>query len=400
MYCPMRKYRLFNRIVLCLTISFCLIAYSCSGQESFIRISGTVIDSASHTSLDHASVYLSNTTLGTYTLKDGTFSLSHIPPGRYDMVVSYLGYRRKVIPIDEKSNNKTFRINLSLHTTRLKRVIVRAGIQRKEYLQMFERYFIGIGNNAPDCKILNTDALFFEADKDSGIFTAETDEPLIIRNMALGYLIYYDLKSFRYDRKQNRVTYFGYPKFEALHTRSKRRQNEWRKNRIKAYLGSMRHFMKSLIARRLKENGFEVNKVTVIFDPYLHKKNNVLSTATVPYDSMITVDENKPGYDKLKFTNSLYITPFHYKTPHLYHYFDWKNDSPLSQMTVTEHPSSIESYTHRLFMPSILTMAVPETFIDRNGVITDPLAVTKQGGWADRQVADLLPFDYVMPDYP
>lgn len=371
--------------------------YNARAQDDTFSISGVVTDSTSGQPLDHASVYLSNTTVGSNTAEDGSFSLQNVPLGHYQLVVSYIGYQSEAIEVDENEGGMHFSVALHTAISRLKAVIVRGGVQNKSYLRIFTRYFIGTDENASFCKILNPDVLYFHLDSTLGIFTAEATEPLIIRNLALGYVIYYDLQSFKLDRKTNRITYFGYPKFEEIDKGGKHRQKKWQNKRITTYLGSIRHFMQSLTSHQLREQGFKMNKLTTIHDSYLNKDYSVLSPEKVPYDSMITPSEAKPGYVKLKFTNSLYIAPFDYRTPALNHFFRWKKDAPLSEMTVTEIVSDFITTTHHVFTPCILTMTVPETYIDPNGVLTNPLAVTLQGGWSQNRVSDLLPLNYKMP---
>lgn len=210
------------------------------------------------------------------------------------------------------------------------------------------------------------------------------DTTLVIINKALGYKIYYDMQYFHFDFKTDHLTYFGYPRFEALHAKNKRTQRIWKRNRIKTYLGSMRHFMKSLVSRNLRKEGFEVHKLVKIEDPYEKRVHHIVYSKLLPYDSIIAQVKDMSGYVKLKFDNSLYIT---YSPP------------PSTGISPKIHTviSPVESETKPRYPPTILTLTKPETYIDYNGVLTDPMAVIKEGGWANRQVADLLPIDYKIP---
>ena len=67
-------------------------------------ISGKVTDSETGAPLDKVIVYLTNTSFGNSSGKDGAFKISFVPRGEYQLVVSRVGYERKYI---------SFRINNS-----------------------------------------------------------------------------------------------------------------------------------------------------------------------------------------------------------------------------------------------------------------------------------------------
>lgn len=162
-----------------IAIIVCWLNNLCKAQAGFIQISGMVTDSSNHLPLDHASVYLSNTTIGTTTSADGTFSLTNIPPGRYDLIISYIGFKTQVLKIDERSNNRAFKIQLQQDVTKLEGVIVKAGKFNKSYLKKFKKYFIGTDENASNCTISNPEVLLFDLNKQTGLFTANTKKVLV-----------------------------------------------------------------------------------------------------------------------------------------------------------------------------------------------------------------------------
>lgn len=373
----------FVKNILFITAVF-LINNRCSAQQHLMQISGIVEDSINRTPLNHASVYLSNTTIGTTTSRKGAFTLTNIPPGHYNLVISYLGFTDKIIPVNEQNNGKTYKVKLARNITRLKGLTITTRRQNKTYLAIFGKYFIGTDENAKQCEILNPEVLFFNLDSAAKMFNAHADKPLVVLNKALGYKIYYDLQYFHFNFDTDYLAYFGYPKFEPLSPRNKRQQRTWEQNRFKTYMGSMRHFMESLIRHQLKKDGFEVKKLLTIKDPYFNRINHAVSSTPLPYDSIITPAKNKPGYVKLKFKDSLYIT---YDPP------TSTGISPKIKIVI----SPVLTKTNPRYPPSILILTKPQTYIDRNGVLTDPVAVTKKGGWANRQVADLLPYNYQIP---
>ncbi|TAL70586.1 MAG: TonB-dependent receptor [Bacteroidetes bacterium] len=60
---------------------------------------GYVLDSATNETLVGATVAFKGTKLGTYTNKSGYFSITNIIPGDYTIIVSYLGYEKKILKI-------------------------------------------------------------------------------------------------------------------------------------------------------------------------------------------------------------------------------------------------------------------------------------------------------------
>ncbi len=63
-------------------------------------ISGSVRDSQTKEPLPGANVYLAGTAIGAASNLQGEFRITNIPPGRYTLVVDYIGYKRKQIPMD------------------------------------------------------------------------------------------------------------------------------------------------------------------------------------------------------------------------------------------------------------------------------------------------------------
>jgi hypothetical protein len=68
-------------------------------QESLSTIRGTITDSASALPLTNAIIYIANTPLGTSSAEDGTFLLTNIPVGKYELVISRVNYRQLIIPL-------------------------------------------------------------------------------------------------------------------------------------------------------------------------------------------------------------------------------------------------------------------------------------------------------------
>src|SRR5690606_42698 len=83
------------------------------------------------------------------------------------------------------------------------------------------------------------------------------DEPLVVENPALGYVIKFSIDSFVNQYTTNARLFTGQPLFEEMEGTEIERET-WKANREKAYNGSLLHFMRSFYGRAIEENGFEV----------------------------------------------------------------------------------------------------------------------------------------------
>jgi len=61
------------------------------------EIAGRVLDAENHQPLALVSVYLDSTTIGVSSANDGSFVLTRVPPGKYRLVLSRLGYKKLVM---------------------------------------------------------------------------------------------------------------------------------------------------------------------------------------------------------------------------------------------------------------------------------------------------------------
>jgi len=118
-----------------------------------------------------------------------------------------------------------------------------------ERLDRFRRLFIGRSDLAEDCTLVNPEVLRFD-DKWWGRFEAWAEKPVIIENRALGYRLTYFLKEF--EERGSVVRWDGEPLFEPLAPTDSAEAARWRRNRLEAYRGSLRHFLRALIDDRLE----------------------------------------------------------------------------------------------------------------------------------------------------
>ena len=269
---------------------------------------------------------------------------------------------------------------------------------------------------------INKTAIRFRYYKNSNRLIAFADEPLVIENNALGYIISYQLEDFEINFGKGSLFFVGFPLVQELENDRKGVQGKWERKRLKAYMGSVMHFMRSVYGNQLQQEGFDVRRM--IKEPNLEKTrvkayvdskqkyrvNAVNGQITIeandeqgnlskdslsyyrkvlaqddfieiygqqllPADSLI---ENSTGTDKvLFFDNYLYIT--------------YKNETEeigfIRSQFQARRPSYQRSYI-RLLNGNALS-------VDVNGNYYNPLDLFTMGywGWSEK-MADYLPLDY------
>lgn len=273
-----------------LLIYLCLTSLTTVAQTNILT--GIIKDSASDKPLAGVSVFLNGTTKGTVTHSDGTFTLP-IPPGRYQLIASAIGYGTYIREISSHNLPPSLKIDLHTAAEELASVTVEPYLKDgwKKYGKTFLQYFIGTTENASSCKIKNKEALRFHFYLKSNQLSVTAVDPLLIENKALGYELEYRLERFVCDFASHIVSYYGYPLFRDMPTDDYDKKKKWENNRQLAYLGSMMHFMRCLYNDRVKEEGFLVKyKVPV---PNIEKKRvkdiyqpNITKTDSIPIDTL------------------------------------------------------------------------------------------------------------------
>ncbi|MFH1943493.1 MAG: carboxypeptidase-like regulatory domain-containing protein, partial [bacterium] len=66
------------------------------------KLTGRITDASTGQPLYFANVFLSNTTLGCATDKEGNYTIENVPSGHYELVASMIGYQLQSMTIDLK----------------------------------------------------------------------------------------------------------------------------------------------------------------------------------------------------------------------------------------------------------------------------------------------------------
>jgi len=362
------------------------------------KITGRVVDSASKKPVPGATVFLADALVIAATTVDGRFTLENVRNGQYGLVVSAVGFGKYKQSVNVHDNVELGDISISLRAVQLHEVrIVRGKNFNKKYYKMFAARFLGATENAKSCSILNPHVLNIRYDDDKDVLTAASDDFLEIQNKALGYKLKYLLENFISDEESQSLYYDGVAAFEQMDGNASR-QKKWDLNRVKAYKGSMMHFLRSLIANQMTEEGFTAYKLlrSTISDPAADsiareriKQYKLLIAQGLPEQQMLaywrqvshqTTTLHKLIEKPLKLSNILKKT-------------DQKGIFALT------YPFALYIIYNKdnVYRESVITFKTDYTLFDLNGHILNPESVFIEGSWSNNRIADSLPIDYELP---
>lgn len=311
--------------------------------------------------MEGANVYLSQTTLGDVSDKEGYFRISNIPPGNYILVISYVGYELYNEDISIGSGEELF-IEESLFPNEelLEEIVVSSGNDRKweRNLKRFERFFIGETQNGQQTKIQNPEVLSFESDM--SILTATAERELQIINNALGYEITVNLTYFIWNYLNDSGSTLYFYRFKDLKPENDKEHQRWLKNRNSTYKYSRERFLRTLI---FKENRDHYTTSGGDIEFVKSESNNAYSL----FDDTDQIYRFKVGIGGLNNKVTVKID-------------DWRvmDDTKYGYIGYNETGDTIEN----------------EMFIDQNGNLQNPLDFTFDGVWYKHRIADKLPLNF------
>ncbi len=394
-----------------LTIILLLLPFVLLAQSG--TITGKVTHMNTRAPLGKASVFLSNSSYGTITNDDGTFTLTGVKPGQYELVVSMIGFDdfnqtvmvgKEPIKIDAQILPKT---------TQLHEVVITTPANWKKNYDMFIRQFLGESENAKKCKVLNPHAVNLIYHKAKQTLEAWSDDFIEIENRALGYKVKFMLKSFTSDGINEIISWEGKVLYTELPA-SASQKKLWEAKRNDIYYGSNMHFFRSVLNAKMNEEGFLVMMLirkpnTARPDQNLILKKIDQYTKAEPY-TRATIDSanhwknlyNLPKYNETLIRQPLKETDIARATdqPGVYALF-FPNYLYVMYTKKRENMDFKDIY-HPLDMPnyetSVITLYKPYALFDMNGSIISSQSTLFEGTWSKNKVAELLPIDYVPGD--
>ncbi|AQS94978.1 hypothetical protein BXQ17_13195 [Polaribacter sp. BM10] len=386
--------------------------------SSQIIIKGSVHEE--NGSLEGATVYLNNTMIGTTTNSDGEFSIK-VKKGQYDLIISYLGYKKINYSLDTTTYRSSLIFNMVEENNTLNEIVIRKTVYNDEWkynLQTFKREFIGRTKLADVCKILNPEVLHFDFDAKENLLTAFARKPLQIIHKGLGYKIIYELEEFKIHK--NRVTYLGYSRYQNLKG-SNRKKRKWHQKRLETYNGSFTHFYQSLLKGSTYKDGFLIHQFKRVLNPERPSKEKIKKAR-----ELVKLYRNNVNFSKVikkpkTALDSALIVLKKVKLPKFKDYL-YKSKAPIKDILKFKNGVSYLDFDNNLSIvytkeleeeryilrnafskprkalpqtSSIIPLKLP-SIINTNGSLIRPLDMFYEGYWSFEKFANALPLDYVV----
>ena len=377
------------------------------------RIDGQIIDKETGEPLIGVNVFFSKTSIGATTDKDGLYTINYISNGRYELVVSMIGYT-----IEKKSLNifASEKINLDIELTpaaiKMKEILVtnKSNKQWKKDYKVFKNQFLGHSKNSQSCKITNEYVLSFK--RKGKILTAIAKTPLKIENKRLGYLVTYYLDEFatnntflRYDvdsfftffyiSSTKFTRYSGESFFTEMEPQSEKQKQRWIRNRRTAYNGSLRHFLTTMGERFDWRYNMKGNRP--------QERMDWLLISGSKYDPLVKegfevypAEEYRKGNNYRELLNDSLVWVAKNDNELM---ISFKNKLMVRYMEEGEelnYPINMfESYSKpKIFQTSYLKLGKESVVFDKNGRYFEKFMIEKQEYMGWERVGDQLPFNY------
>lgn len=402
------------RVFLTFLVVFWLSAIHAFGQYS---LKGKVVDAETLEPLLFATVFLSNSSIGTSTNKQGEFELS-IPEGNHELVISYIGFQPFSYSISTKVLRSFYEFRILPETVELEESEVTEKRDKTWYdnLEVFKKYFLGSSANAANCIILNPEVLILDGETDPNSLTVRAKDILEIENPNLGYQIKYVLTGFEYNKVRNEVVYAGYPYFVEENL-PKRRVKKVTESREKAYLGSMMHFMRSLYKGNAENSGYRIFPTQKV--PNIPAEMNLeivgygseaklekgkeekelapLDSIDIPFNDPIAAvtltQSTQDGKVFIIYNKPVYILYLHEEEESEFFLYSLRNiNFAIKYLGESESKES----GVRLAQLSKMEMRSKAVQVFDNGSYFHPFDIFVQGYMGWERIGDLMPLDYGM----
>lgn len=356
-----------------LTVMTLLMTQCCLSQQ----IEGVLFDSLNMRVVSDAYVFINESSIGTVSNSDGSFNLDIEAYENVDLIISHIGYDNLVIPLTNSSQPiDTLYLNASAIALGEVNLVTKnkKGL-RKRRLKKFEDAFLGAKAERNDVFIANPEVLLFY--EENGKLKATSDEPLIIENNYLGYILRFFLSEFEL-KSNNDVFYKGTTSFEEKKVKLKQ-MAKYKRNRRKTFNQTYKRFFQQLIHQQLNEEDYLVGNSKINF------QREFVQFQQLNIDSLSIVHNG----------NGTYMIPFeHYLTVK---YVDQKPDRKIKSRKLSANFSTglkqVKADVNDELV-SYLGSKTNKIILDTHGRIMNPLDVEEFGYWASKRVASMLPLDY------
>ena len=381
-------------------------------------IRGRVINEATGAAVPGSSVFISNTSKGTVSDGAGQFELLDVPPGKHELIISSIGFETMVFPFTESQLPLQLKIELKIKVRELQNVTVEPFVEEgwDKWGQTFMENFLGYTDNALRCKIKNEEIIKFRYFKKSNRLVAFADEPLRIENKSLGYNITYQLEDFEINFAEKSSVFMGYSLYEEMEKDKK----VWQKRRDAAYYGSLMHFMRCLYTDSLKENGYELRRMTRTLNTEKERVRKLYraNQSTILSGNKVMVSQGHSGSfneDSITYYNSTLRQPDYFdrigkdllssdsvlveeEGNHKALYFmDYLHVTYKKELESESYIKAQMQYRKPTYQRSwIVLTELNAVWIERNGNYYNPTELYFLGYWSwSDKIGDSLPLDFV-----
>lgn len=358
--------------------------------QAQVPIRGQVLNASGNAPVSKASVYINNSTIGTASAEDGSYTLAGVNPGVYEIIVSHVGFEVVAYKVEVKSTELRLIFKLEPKVKQMRDILVVTPSQREKWMTLLKENFLGQTLAADRSKILNEDDIFFEKGQKKNVIKAFSEVPLIIENRELGYRVHFELQEFFFDAEQGRTLFYGFSRYEEMGDPDSEPSRKFRRNREKTYRGSTLHFYHALLSDALANEGFTTYITRPADTTLKNKPNTVVNGNTVTVSSQAPQLAFAVGRKDILFKDSKDTASF---------YLRWNG---TLQVRYKYDPYYKESLKRKFFVAGdlpqgfqsgIVMMEAP-AYLDPNGVLLNPLAVQFSGFWSYEKLANMLPINY------
>ncbi len=340
-------------------------------------ISGTVKNAKTGEPMAFANVFINNTTLGSTTDDNGGFIIAGNLPRNVELVASYVGFETATKTLSITGSGST-KVDFKLKP--LESVLTEVQLKSRRDkkwerdLRRFKQVFLALPDDpfASQLDIKNPWVLDFETVKENGpnYVRATAQEPLQIVNNALGYEMTYYLKDYRY--YHNRSSYLGFVFFDSQELTDSVELANVETNKLSSYMGSIRHFLKSVLLAKVHEENFQIFELQPV--DHFRERTNVFTEEVDKSIKRVFAD----SIQRIPLENGNYRVVWPYDAEIHYSEKFWLND-----------------YYSDLYYPvSWISAPLGYFDIDRNGIPVVPSQVILSGYMGRQRMGRFLPHDY------
>jgi CarboxypepD_reg-like domain len=401
-----------------LFIVSCFILLASKSIAQSFSIKGKITDATTGKAVAGASVFLSNTSYGNISSNTGAFEINNIRQGKYDLIVSFIGYETYNTTIQIPAPAGPLTIQIKQKSKELTEVVVRNYVKDgwQQWGSFFLESFIGTSALANQCILKNKETLKFSFSKKENLLIVDAIEPLIIENKALGYNIQYQLENFTYSFDEKLLFYAGYPLFTEMEA-VKSKQRKWEDARADVYEVSLMRFMRSLYRNKLTEDGYQLLVLKRIpnlerqrwfakqkryYDTVQRQKTTINYESTLPKDSLAYFNKVITQKDPIEtiLPNMLTGSDIAYGADSITAALDFANHLIIrfpKRTIPQEYANSIRQGSVKQPVSSIIFLPNnTPVYVTSGGYYYNAEDLIMEGfwGWWEK-ISSLLPYDYM-----